>query len=318
MGHTETLLRNWYRPGWWANSAIPLVCRRLNRSYYELTRGESCPLMAEDWDNLILLDGCRYDLFADTVEIDGTLTSKRSLGSATPEFLRSNFAERNYHDTVYVTANPMYQREGLDGTFHATVDVWKDHWSDEHQTVRPGPMVEATRRAYDEYPDKRILSHFMQPHYPFIGELGRELGEHAGFEWTYREVTDGDRSRDAPTVWQQLEAGAVSREAVWAAYRENLELAMPHVRELVTYFDETTVVTSDHGNMLGEYTTPIPMRIYGHPPGTYTDELLKVPWLVIEGDSRKQRQAEPPADAAEESHSEQVTERLADLGYVEQ
>lgn len=312
-----SLLRNFHRPSWWIESAIPSACKTLNRKYYNFTNGGGYHLMAEDWDNLVILDGCRYDLFKNVNTLDGELTTKTSPGSATPEFLAATFAETEYHDTVYVTANPMYKREGLEGTFHETIDVWEDHWDDELKTVHPDKVVSETQKAYDRYPNKRIISHFMQPHYPFIGETGRKLDDHAGFEWTYREVKSGNSSRDAPTVWELLEADTVSKQQVWDAYEENLALALSYVEELVTHFEEKTVVTSDHGNMLGEFATPVPTRVYGHPEGIHTDELVTVPWLCIDGTKRKKIQTESPEESTNAVRSEEVTDRLADLGYVE-
>lgn len=55
----------------------------------------------------------------------------------------------------------------------------------------------------------------------------------------------------------------------------------PHGLPGATRTDGTTVVTSDHGNHLGEFATPFPIRLYGHPEGIRTPELIRVPWLVV-------------------------------------
>lgn len=312
----DHLRENFHRPSWWVNNALPYAGLTLNRKLHEINRPEGCSFMDEDWDNLIILDGCRYDLFEETSELDGTLVPKQSRGSATPEFLEANFGERDYNDTVYVTSNPMYRERGLEGTFHETIDVWDEHWDEELRTVRPEKMVAETKKVYERYPDKRILSHFMQPHYPFIGDLGQTIGDHSGFEWSVRAARDTEATRDAPTVWQLLKRGEASEEQVWRAYKENLELALPHVEELLDTFDERTVVTSDHGNMMGEYASPIPVPIYGHPVGIHTEELVKIPWLVVPGETRKSIREESQSESATQDHSRKVEERLADLGYA--
>lgn len=320
MGPTaRAILNNWHRPGWWAGSVLPtlqlLTIRRLSQLIYSPPQ-PPVAIMAEDWDNLILLDGCRYDLYETVHTFDGEPDYRISPASATPEFLKANFAESAHHDTVYVTANPMYRRLPLGEAFHAVIDVWDDHWTDGLNTVRPSKMVEVTTRAHEQYPDKRLLVHFMQPHYPFIGDLADELGDHAGIELAYRQVTGGPAARDAPTVWERLERGEVSRELVWAAYRENLELTLPHVESLLDRLLGKTVVTSDHGNLLGERPFPFAARLYGHPNGVHCDELCKVPWQEFEGLGRKEVISEPPAERQAEE-TPQVTERLADLGYVD-
>lgn len=279
------------------------------------TRDDYVRVMAEDWDDLIILDACRYDQFERLNGLSGDLESRISLGSATPEFLSRNFAGETHHDTVYVTGNPMYRHVGLDDTFHATRDVWRTDWDEETRTVRPEPMVEATLAARETYPKKRIISHFMQPHYPFIGPKGREI-THSGAEWTKRLVEDGEGSRDDPTVWNLAATGEIDDETARAAYDENLDVVMPHVRSLLESTDGRTVVTSDHGNLTGERIAPLDGRRYGHPWGTYVDELREVPWLVVAGTERRRVVAEPPTDGAEVDRST-VRDRLSDLGYVD-
>jgi hypothetical protein len=210
----------------------------------------------------------------------------------------------------------MYRTRGLDEVFHHVVDVWEDHWDEQKQTVMPEAMVEATAAAYERYPNKRIISHFMQPHYPFIGDLADELGEHSGYEFVYREVTEGEAHRDNPTVWERLEAGEVSLDLVWDAYAENLSIALPHVKTLLELFDERTVVTSDHGNLLGEKPHALAAPVYGHPRGLRHEHLCKVPWLVVTGDERKDVVEEEPTEQTPDP-SDDVAGRLADLGYVD-
>lgn len=311
--------RNFYKPQWWVELAIPFARSQVARQYSSVRYtpdAPECQLMSEEWDNLILLDACQFDQFERLNTIEGRLESRTSLGSATPEFLTKNFEGTVHHDTVYVTANPMYRTKNLENVFHEVIDVWESEWDDQQKTVRPEKMVEATLDAYEKFPNKRLISHFMQPHYPFIGDSARKIGDHAGFERTYRLVQKEEATRDHSTVWTLLEEGKIDEEAVWKAYDENLEIALPHVERLVTAFDEKTVVTSDHGNLVNERITPFGKPISGHPSETYTDELRKVPWLVIESEARKRIHAEKPQEGTNEE-SDVIAERLADLGYVD-
>lgn len=272
--------------------------------------------MDEDWDNLLLLDACRHDLFEEANTLSGVLDYRISRGSGTPEFLTENFSERTFNDTVYVTANPMYRTRSLGETFHEVIDVWSDEWNENLQTVTPRAMAEATVKAYKEYPKKRILSHFMQPHYPFIGDSSEEIGNHSGFEYTYRKVTEEQANRDNPTVWELLEEGQVSEELVWKAYKENLQVALPYVKKVLSHFEERTIVTSDHGNAFGERPYLFGRRMYGHPLGIRHDSVCKVPWLVIDKGSRKTLVAEENGDKSA-NQSDAVQRRLSNLGYVD-
>jgi hypothetical protein len=295
------------------------ITREIDTRYSEYTfNSESpmCKIMEEDWDNLILLDACRFDQFEEINTISGKLESKTSLGSATPEFLTKNFKNERYLDTVYVTSNPMYRREELGNVFYDVIDVWDFAWDEEYKTVLPNEMVKATRKAYGDFPHKRIFAHFMQPHYPFIGESAKEIGEHAGQEKTYRRVTGQSQNvdRDDPTVWRLLEEDRIREEEVWKAYNENLRIVLDEIEELIEEFSEKTVITSDHGNLVGERITPFTKPVYGHPSGVYTENLRKVPWLILEGTERKKvHQGELREDTKGES--EVVSERLIDLGY---
>jgi hypothetical protein len=76
-----------------------------------------------------------------------------------------------------------------------------------------------------------------------------------------------------------------------------------------------TVVSSDHGELLGERLSPIPLRAYGHPMGIYMDELVKIPWHVHETGNRKRILAEPPSERLDMDEGE-VESQLRNLGYV--
>ncbi|MCO8244770.1 MULTISPECIES: hypothetical protein [unclassified Haladaptatus] len=257
--------------------------------------------MDRDWDTLVLLDACRYDIFERSVPFDGSLSKVISRGSHTTEFLQENFGSRTFPDSVYVSATPQLRANDLGNNFHAVRHVWEDGWDDDLRTVPPETMVEATVEAHESYPNKRIISHFLQPHYPFIGDCGRKID--------HGTITGGGvltDERDFASIWELLEAGDVSREAVWNAYVENLELTIPHLERLREMIDGKIVMTSDHGNSLGR------MGVYGHPQGYYLSDLVEVPWLELPYDRRREISADGTTDV---TTSETVDDRLRDLGY---
>lgn len=284
----------------------PLIARELNRLVHR--RGnrweynkEGINIFDEDWDNCIILDACRYDMLKRS-NLPGVLESRISRASATTEFLRANFLGRDLRDTVYVTANPQLDRhDEIEAGFHAIIDVWRDGWDDEYRTVRPEVMADATISAAEEHPNKRILSHFIQPHYPFIGPTGRKHFD-----------------LDSLDFWSMAIEGklAVSDDVLRQAFEETLELAIPSVERLIETLPGMTVVTADHGQVIGERSFPIPVREYGHPRGTYIDELVRVPWNVTTNGERKRIVAEEPEERTEDIDSDVVTDRLKQLGYV--
>jgi len=281
-----------------------------------------CDLMDEDWDNLVILDACRFDQFESINSFPGSLKAKISRGSSTPEFLDKNFREGTYKDTVYVTANPMYRTVGIQNTFHDVIDVWESRWDQENKTVLPRDMMEATKNAYKKYPKKRIISHFMQPHYPFIGGVSSTLKTQAGYEDAAAKAKGEQENNNTiniksdKNVWEKLKIGEVSEGEVWRAYNKNLEIAMPYVENLVDYFDGKTIITSDHGNLLGDRIMPLRKPIYGHPPRLYVEELRKVPWMVIEDGNRREILTES-SSVISDDELETVDKRLSDLGYAD-
>jgi hypothetical protein len=295
-----------------------LFGRELNRMYHTRfntrdTNPHGVNFFHEDWDNLLILDACRYDVFSEMApdfDLPGRLEARISKGTSTPEYVRGNLHGRSLRDTVYVTATTMLYREGalnetVDLDLHEIVDVWEDSIDHGEFGIRPETMAQRGLEAIDEYPDKRIVVHFIQPHIPFIGETGREYFE-------------PDQS-----IWSAKRQGTlgVSDEILWRAYRENLELVLPHVTGLIESMDGRTVVTADHGQMIGDRATPLPMKDYGHPEGLYTEELVKVPWFVNDdGPRRTIREGERGADYGEkrtDEIDEKAREHLSHLGYID-
>lgn len=135
-------------------TAVNYLPAEINNLVFRARYGPGTRVMNEDWDNLILLDACRYDMFADRINLDGELQSRISLGSTSEEFLERNFGDGTFHDTVYINTNPYLPRLGLDdGTFHAVIDLLEE-WDPESQTVHPETVVQAARDAHAEFPNR--------------------------------------------------------------------------------------------------------------------------------------------------------------------
>jgi len=296
--------------------APALFGRELNRRYYRRRSGRpyntaGVDIFAEDWDVLVLLDACRYDMFAGQNTLPGELTARQSRGSSTREFLRGNVDGKRLHETVYVTASPMLyrNRDSLDGEFHAEVDVWRTGgWDDDSGTVLPETTTAHAVDAAADYPNKRLLVHYLQPHYPFVGSDTDPFTAEQAF----------DRP-DEPDCWDQVLRGElrVDPADVWRAYRATLDRALDSVADLFAAVDGKIVVSADHGNMVGERARPVPVREWGHPHGLYTTELVRVPWLEHTAGVRPRIVAEPPAQDTPAVDEETVTARLRDLGYAE-
>lgn len=289
--------------------------RHANRIYYSRRCGtefnrEGVDVMAEDWDTLVILDACRFDLFERAHWQDGDLEHRISRGSHTIQFLRGNFDGQSFPDTVYTTSTPQLERwrDDIDVEFHDITNVWNtDRWNGDEGTVLPADMTDAAIESHLDAPHKRHVVHYMQPHYPFIGSsitAGlRGLTEDDGFD-----------------IWEAKMRGEidVSAEEIWTAYRANFDAVIKSVDRLLEHVNGRVVVTSDHGNMIGDRSFPIPNREWGHPTGLYTDELVRVPWFVVETEAERRRIFADRIDEDRDRVSvDTVTDRLGDLGYLE-
>jgi hypothetical protein len=211
-------------------------------------------------------------------------------------FLRGNFDSGDFGEIVYVSANPNIRF--VDAHFHARIRLWEDEWDGELGVVPPSAVTKRAIQAAEQFPNKRLIIHYMQPHFPFIGEYGRSLYE----EGIIQHVSDGNE------FWKQLKD--VGKEPFREAYEENLRITLPHIKRLIDSISGKSVVTSDHGNEFGR------MGVYGHPSNTYTRNLIKVPWLVIGTNKRKHVEG-GSATAGPTGDTPEIRERLEKLGYVQ-
>ncbi|SFS68448.1 sulfatase-like hydrolase/transferase [Halostagnicola kamekurae] len=262
-------------------------------------------VMSEDWDNLIILDACRYDYFASQNSLDGKLEEVTSRGKRSWEFMEGNFVGREFHDTVYVTANPHTSK--LDDDLFHSVELLLNRWDDEIGTVQPEEVVSAAVEAHESYPNKKLIIHFMQPHRPYIGPTAEKLRERV-------DLVGFDNSSDGVQIWGAAKQGDITVSEVRKAYSESLEGVLDHVETLLDNINGKSVVTSDHGEMLGERIFPFANRLWGHSEGIATHTLLKVPWLIIDSDKRRETYQETPSTNME-FEEDVIQDRLQALGY---
>lgn len=302
--------RNWNDADWWANRIQARINGPMTRA---VAADDGTDVVGADWDTLVVLDACRYDLFEavmDTSTYD-EYGRMRSPGSETSEWVRRSFVETAPHgDIVYVTANPVISLDAS-GVFHRLVEVWRDAFDPAIGSVPADAVTAAAVETHRAYPDKRQVVHYIQPHYPFVRDPDLQFTNWGGTDEFENENAD-DRARN---VWGALRKGVVSASAVRAGYRHNLEYALEHAHELLDAIEGRVVVTADHGNLFGERGWPIPIRLYGHPVGCRRPALVTVPWAVrTTGERRAVRvgsvESETVADSA-------TADRLAALGYVE-
>jgi hypothetical protein len=220
--------------------------------------------------------------------LEGDLEFRISRGSHTKQFLIENFKDSIRDDIIYITANPHVDIL-LNRNFYKIISVWKDGWSDKFHTVLPNVMYEYSVETIKKYPNKKMIIHFMQPHYPYIDE-NQEL---RALQYLRESIL---YNKNKPL--EKIKKIAL-KEEFWALYSyyvykildieshirgywKNLQITLPYVEKLITLLSGTTIITADHGEAFGEYIHPIfPIKYYGHRDNVRIPILVKVPWFII-------------------------------------
>jgi len=209
-------------------------------------------------------------------------------------------ASRNaLKDTVYLTANP--HTEVLSSVEGLTVnDVWKPHTDPELGLVHPRTMTNLAIKKYRRSPPStRLVVHYIQPHLPPVGDVDYDAGQF--------KPDAGRGNRWENIGWEQVKDGSVPAEDVIEAYRENLEIVLEELNLLLTNVNaDNVVITSDHGNYLGEKDR------YGHPRYHIHPAVREVPWWET---SATDEQTHRPDIEEEDVVSSTRQDQLEALGY---
>lgn len=256
------------------------------------------------WDALIILDACRPDLLQEVSDeyefLPDEIETIWSRGSSSHVWMDRTFTDEyaaEIRETVHVTGNP-YSRDHLNPAAFAELDeVWEYEWDEDRGTIPARPITDSAIENARHADFERLIVHYMQPHFPSIPKpLDSEISlEEWGTGWE--------------SVWDDLEKGRVSKEAVWDSYRKNLRYVLDDVELLLSNLDvDTAVITADHGNAIGEW------GLYGHPAKRASPELNRVPWVEVSATDTESYTPTVDSDTDTSAHKS-VEERLRDLGY---
>ncbi len=266
------------------------------------------------WDNLIILDACRYDTFKSIYKEylpEEEVKKVESEGSSTGEWLVKTFPGK--YDLTYFSTNPYVNSVGIplskcneiypwdwraSDHFSRIIDVWEKKWDEKLETVLPGDLNDMV---FENMVDGKKIIHYMQPHQPYIS-----LGSYGSWKEA-RDRTKGDTDGGVGGLVRSLEGAielSMGKEFLWKAkksfkmkpvtghektwraaggtegligyYEDNLHQVMKEVVELIGEIEGKTVITADHGEAFGEE------GVWFHEIHTPIPVLKEVPWLEIE------------------------------------
>lgn len=290
---------------------IRLLKKYVGARHRQLSTRNAIRIMDQEWNYLIVLDACRHDLFKEVVDENTDFVI--SGGSGTSDWLEWNF-NGEFMDVIYIAGNPhlssTYLRKLFGfNPFYKVIEVWDFGWDSTFKTVPPEEVTLAALETLKKYPDKRMIIHYNQPHRPFLSDS--DLLRLDDGTWS-KSCGRPMGSKKKTTIWHAARLGEVPIEKVWKGYKENLKLVMDEVKRLVDELYGKVVITSDHGNHLGEY------MVFAHMSGLRTEELVKVPWLVVKNEEREvvpTRKVDRDSDLLK-LETEMIKERIRQLKKI--
>ncbi len=223
-----------------------------------------------DWKHLIILDDCRYDVFESVdIGIEGELIPVKSPASESKEWINAVLSHKDFSDTILVTGNPNCAdlREVLN--FHHIRDSFLHDWIEFPGTTDPKLLTDNALRLTKAKPEYRMILWYMQPHAPFI-KLNNKLKPHT-------QRVGWGRNQKGCSYWiDALSNGVITKEEVIEMFVDNLKWTLPHIQRFIEETSGKVIITSDHGEMLGEEK-----GVYGHPGGFNHPAVKTVPWFVV-------------------------------------
>lgn len=243
----------------------------------------------------------------------------RSKASDTLGWLKANFKDY-YDDIIYISSNPYINSvtavKGFKASDHfgKIVDVWYFGWDERLGTVPPKNVTETAKKWILRYPDRRMIIHYLQPHYPYILSSSKmhldfnvkNENMRVNYKWINVLRDKAGSFLCSKFIWRMTKSLGLSdpRAPLWRLnkflggkyasndekiyhyfsgnfeklkklYRKNLEIVLEEVTKLLKYLSGKIVITSDHGEGLGD-------GIIGHPPNLRIPILTEVPWFEIE------------------------------------
>ena len=239
--------------------------------------------------------------------------------------------------------------------FHQVHELWKDGWDNRIGTVRPETVTDRTITLLNRINtnDKRVVVHYIQPHAPYLNlDIGSHFKESSGGIIRPDEFNNSKEKTGAgkfknilynifypffkktswlgnhpdwilrkffnlpPKVPMEYVLRKFDVETLRASYEENLKAVLTETARLLNFLSGKVVITSDHGEFLGEH------KNFSHPPNSDHPILYDIPWLEIFNDQIKEKNNKEQVGKKQPQQSESlpdeiIIERLRALGYHE-
>ena len=276
-----------------------------------------------DWQALLILDACRADYFIDCypdpeaiglpIPPKSEIKTVLSQGRDTLSWMLKAFpVVAKKHPAVY-TANPQTTVQ-INARYPTTpvINIWEKAWcrltSKNIPSVHPWAVTGYVLGS-DWYMmcARKIVVVYIQPHFPAIGHTPLAMGQ-----W---QTTSNDYSRacrhELVRPEKAYKRGTITLKSLRRAYADNVREVMRAALHLACHIKGKVVITSDHGESLGEIDEKLNAPMFGHSDRwTRMDHVLRpVPWLEVDCSVLDEANVNGTRD-------EITKQRLKDLGYM--
>jgi len=227
----------------------------------------------EEPDIVIILDACRYDKFIEVKNkmwFDGDTIPVWSPAHQTADWYKYYWGGRQDKNRILISATPVPWRPHWVGdlikNFYKAVPVWKDYENcDDLDNPNVDNVMHEANKMKTVHQTKKLLIHIMPPHLPFYGKKG--------YTWMHTAL-----GRNHANIYIHVEHHGARHG--WAQmqkyYNESIEKALTEIFTHKWIFDYHTVITADHGELIGEGNG------YGHSKFNRDSPLLRVvPWHTV-------------------------------------
>lgn len=284
----------------WGWRGIPLgISKYLHR---RLPLGQPSPsIWDREWDMIVILDSCRPEWIQEVSSEYDFITNVgtiNSVGSHSMEWVDKTFKSANpatLEESIYITGNH-YARRAPEDKFSEFEDL--NNYSGEFPAPPAHVITDRTVAVCREQTWRHCIVHYMQPHKPFLQCDSDRRNVEIAAEWS-----------KGHQLYHQYFKENITKQELIDGFINNLRYVLDEVDLLLDNVDAPkTVITSDHGQALGE------RFIWDHHPGVQIEPLKKVPWVEC---TAKDKQTLNPKDLSQVSESnEPIEDRLEQLGYM--
>ncbi|RLI87543.1 MAG: hypothetical protein DRP01_01670 [Archaeoglobales archaeon] len=220
---------------------------------------------SEPCDWLIILDACRYDYFKKLWDLS-PVEPRISLASNTLGTLNKM---PKFPMSAIVTGHPfpLLRKD----KFTKTIDVGFDYYLSTSPPQYITNYIKNHRHRLKPFKTKILW--FLQPHHPYIGKTKLDIPIY------YRDKPKKMTSDE----WKIMKMKEAKKKGILLkAYEDNLKLVLSHVKQILPLLKGKVIITSDHGEGLGEPLRPQDPPIFSHPPNRNEYEVRLIPYTVVE------------------------------------